>query len=877
MSDLQELGNLKSLDWKKLQALTDHFHKAWQAGHSVDLRRFLPPKDSPLRSPTLRELVIIDLEMRWRHGQVVCLEYYLERFPELAASGSSWVQLLAEEYTIRHRHGDKPTLESYHKRFPEHFEEMRRRVEKTEPVRTNASLVRTRKGDPPPVDAVTPPGDDGASEKVLPIGGGFKLLKKIGSGSFGDVWRAEAPGGFPAAVKIIYRPIDHEEAQRELAALEVIRGLRHPYLVQTQAYYSLQDRLYIAMELADSSLRRRLEECRAEGLPGIPPAELLGYFRDAAEGLDYLHREHVLHRDIKPENILLQQGHAKLADFGLARVHGSVRESTATGAGTPLYMAPEIFRGKITLASDQYSLAMTYAELRLGRRLLLGNNLMELMLEHLQQTPDLSPLAEAEQRVILRALHKDPNERYPTCLDWLHDLEAALAPELHPAPAPGQGPLGPGPSTCGTTDVHPVAPPAGRASGRRRFLVVALVAVALGLAGGLVLQVLSRRGSHVNDLASDEHVVPAPQGSFKFELPKDVVLHRGEKKTVPLTIHRTDSFREPIRFTTDRQPGPDAHLTVRQPDEAKGDAETQTVPLIVEADKDARVGIADFIPVTAEGGGHRQEQTLRVTVLFLPAGDTPGTETQTDTDGKSFYKKITWSSPGQHSPVEFVLIPHQKSDDPPSFYMMVDKVSVGLFREFAGSAEYKDRVPPEGKDRVLPARNEKGRGRTMPGWNHDKHPEKYPVFGVTFPEAQLFAKWVGGEVPTTDQWDKATGLTEWDGKDQSAGPFRGTWGGMNPADIAVGKGKPLPVGQAKADVSIYGCRDMAGNGTEWTCTPLFRDDPILTLRGWSFTNSGPLLFKYLKPERGDPVQNFGSSLPEEADTKLGFRVVIEPK
>src|SRR5262249_7937647 len=151
-----------------------------------------------------------------------------------------------------------------------------------------------------------------------------------------------------------------------------------------------------------------------------------------------------------------------------------------------------------------------------------------------------------------------------------------------------------------------------------------------------VLQVLSRRGSHGDTLVSDEHVVPA-QGSFKIELPKEVVLHRGEKKTVSLTIHRTDSFRAPIRFTTDRQPGPDAHLTVRQPDEAEGEAETQAVPLVVEADKDARVGTPDFIRVTAEGGGLHQELPLRVTVLFLPAGDTPGTETQTDTDGKSFY------------------------------------------------------------------------------------------------------------------------------------------------------------------------------------------------------------------------------------------------
>jgi formylglycine-generating enzyme required for sulfatase activity len=863
MSDLQELGEFKTLDWKKLQALTEHFHKAWQAGHSVDLHRFLPAPDSPLRSPTLRELVILDLEMRWRHGQVVGLEYYLEKFPELAAARSCWAGLLAEEYVIRHRHGDKPALESYRQRFPEQFDDLRRRVEGTEPARTAGSVVPTRMGGPPPA-ALAPPADGGESDDLLPIGGGIKRLKKIGSGSFGEVWRVEMPGGFPAALKVIFRPIDHEEAQRELTALEVIRGLRHPYLVQTQAYYSLKDRLYIAMELADSSLRRRLEECHEEGLPGIPPGELLSYFRDAAEGLDYLHREHVLHRDIKPENILLQQGHAKLADFGLARVHGSVRESTATGAGTPLYMAPEIFRGKITLASDQYSLAMTYAELRLGHRLLMGANLMELMLEHLQHTPDLSPLSEAEQRVILRALHKDPKERYPTCLDWVHALDEALAPELHPAPAGRKSPADE------TTDVHPVAPaapPPSRGLSRWGFVLFVPVAVALSVAGGLVLQSLTGRGRSSNPGGGAAVVVP--QGSFKFELPEEVVLPQGGRKDVSLTIHRT-ALREPITFTTAWRAGHDEHVTVQPPAEAKGDADTQTVTLTVEAGQDARPGTAGTIRVSASAGGPEREQALRVTVLFLPSGDVQGTEPQIDPDGKSFYKKLTWFTPGRRTPVEFMVIPHERREDPPTFYMMVNKVSVGLFREFAASPEYKDKVPPEGQDRPPP--KGKDQGETLPGWNSGKWEANCPVFGVTFPEAQLFAKWVGGDVPTTDEWDRAAGLNAWDGKDPLTGPFQGQWDPANKPDIAVGSRKPpRPVGQATADVSTSGCRDMAGNGFEWTRTYFDRNDPVplLLMRGQGFGMWGPLLFKDIKDEGGAP--------PRRADKNVGFRVVIEPK
>ena len=121
---------------------------------------------------------------------------------------------------------------------------------------------------------------------MLPVGDGYRLIKYINSGTFGEVWQVEAPGGFPAAVKIVRRHLDSEAANRELRALEVIKRVSHPFLVKTHAAWALPDRLIIVMELADGTLHERLKEWRTAGGTGIPVAELLNYFDDAAEALD---------------------------------------------------------------------------------------------------------------------------------------------------------------------------------------------------------------------------------------------------------------------------------------------------------------------------------------------------------------------------------------------------------------------------------------------------------------------------------------------------------------------------------------------------------------------------------------------------------------
>lgn len=273
---------------------------------------------------------------------------------------------------------------------------------------------------------------------------GYRLVKMLGRGGFGEVWKAVGPGEIAVALK--YLELGSDAAAIEARALGLMKEVRHPHLLPLFGAWETGGHLIMAMELAEGSLQDRFEIARKGGHAGIAPDQLWDWMLEAAKGLDYLNEPHpgstgewsagIQHRDIKPQNMLLVGGSVKVADFGLAKVMAHTMASHTGGMTLP-FAAPEFFSGKTAPTSDQYSLAVTYCYLRGGRLPFVGQP-TEIMAGHLMNEPDLSMLPDADRAVVARALAKEPGDRWPSCRAFLHAMRDNRRVVMEPPPLPRQ-------------------------------------------------------------------------------------------------------------------------------------------------------------------------------------------------------------------------------------------------------------------------------------------------------------------------------------------------------------------------------------------------------------------------------------------------------
>lgn len=255
---------------------------------------------------------------------------------------------------------------------------------------------------------------------------GYRTVRRLGRGGFGEVFEVEAPGGFPKAVKYVRLDPANPLTARESDSLKLIRSIRHPFLLSIDRVDVHEDHLAILMELADRSLLEEFQEAQASGQTGIDRERVLSILEEAAEALDFLNTQHNLqHLDIKPANLFLVAGHLKVGDYGLMRRTEAGDVDKRSNAVSPCYAAPELFDGRVAATTDQYSLAVVYMEMLTGDRPYASGELRQILFQQLTSGPCLDSLPASDRAIIAQALSADPEQRFATCCD----LVAALRSE----------------------------------------------------------------------------------------------------------------------------------------------------------------------------------------------------------------------------------------------------------------------------------------------------------------------------------------------------------------------------------------------------------------------------------------------------------------
>jgi len=232
----------------------------------------------------------------------------------------------------------------------------------------------------------------------------YKLEMLLGLGRWSQVYLARAPDGTKVALKVPRREVRMDRALTERFAQEVALSLslNHANLVRGLSGRSEGEGAFLALEYFEEGT---LEERLKKG--PLSREEALSCLSQIAHALIYLHNRGIIHQDVKPSNIFIAGTLFKLGDFGVAKTRENPKPLER--AGSPFYMAPELFAGEsATPASDAYSFGVMAFELLVGRRPFVGETLEEITHAHLHRLPPPTHLPPHLDRVVRNLLAKDP-------------------------------------------------------------------------------------------------------------------------------------------------------------------------------------------------------------------------------------------------------------------------------------------------------------------------------------------------------------------------------------------------------------------------------------------------------------------------------------
>jgi formylglycine-generating enzyme required for sulfatase activity len=561
-----------------------------------------------------------------------------------------------------------------------------------------------------------------------------------------------------------------------------------------------------------------------------------------SDALVEAHTRGILHRDIKPANIMLTtRGDAKVMDFGLAkptRDEESASGETMTDSllsapgamiGTVPYMSPEQVRGEVLdPRSDLFSLGVLLYEMLCGRRPFDDSSQAAISAAILTREPlpmaRFAPAIPAElERIVFKALRKDPDERYQTAKDLLLDLRAlkdeqAFQVRLERAAST------PRPSAPSVLPDEPASAPSPIAAGRRRWPAIAVMLLLAAGSGAWFLWHNANQRWAVAQVAQVTALAEARRYFEAYDLAVQVEKYRPGDPAID-GVMPTISY--PLSVTSD-PPGASVFLRRFNADARATPAPRQ--PIGITPITNLRIARGEYILSIEKDGYAGSERALsgvparagaltlpvpaaNVTLKLQPADVTP--PSMVFVPGGD-YRLVAWSRP---------------TDDRVTlndFFIDKYEVSNNDFKQFISAGGYikrdfwkhrfmKDGVAVSHDDAMRMFVDRSG----LPGpreWSNQNPPDgkgDHPVTGITWYEAAAYAAFRDKQLPTVFQWEKAAR----NGIRPPAGAAFMPWGVFHPGDALAGRANfgtaTLPTTSSEFGMSQFGAYNMAGNVAEW--------------------------------------------------------------
>lgn len=262
------------------------------------------------------------------------------------------------------------------------------------------------------------------------VDGRYTVLERIGSGGMADVWLADDSHlQRRVALKVLHARFaqDKEFVERFRREAEAAAGLQHPNIVAVFDRGEFEGTYYIAMQYLEGRTLKQVIDA------GLTPEQAAGLIRQVLEAARFAHRHGVVHRDLKPQNVIVDaEGKATVTDFGIAQA--GVSEITQAGSvlGTPHYLSPEQAQGfEVTAVSDLYSIGVMLYEALTRRVPFEADSAVAIAMKQVSQAPQrpssINPqVSPALDAVVMRALEKEPGQRFQSADAFIAAIDAAL-------------------------------------------------------------------------------------------------------------------------------------------------------------------------------------------------------------------------------------------------------------------------------------------------------------------------------------------------------------------------------------------------------------------------------------------------------------------